>query len=253
MPFSQDQNIQRIQKNDLELLKSFSFYCQKAGIHFSLDGGTLIGAVREKGFIQWDDDIDVCVTRKTQIFLTKHFSEIFPSDFYYVFFDNNPTLWIHFKSKKSLLDEWIDIFAYDTIKNDFLADRNIKLYGCLEGAYVRNSHHWGSDIGERKNNGIKTIFAKMIPRFAIIQLLKKLERDNRKDPKRIEYSGSKNSIKLVFSSDLFDEFIMLNFENFAFPCFKNYDTYLSRQYGDYMTPPPESERKNHTDLGRNHD
>ena len=52
-----------IQRNLLVLLKEFDSFCQQEGIQYSVSSGTLLGAVRHKGFIPWDDDLDVNITR----------------------------------------------------------------------------------------------------------------------------------------------------------------------------------------------
>ena len=46
----------RLQSNILFLLKEFDIICKNNGIHYTLHGGTLLGAIREKGFISWDDE-----------------------------------------------------------------------------------------------------------------------------------------------------------------------------------------------------
>ena len=61
--FSSKLDIQRIQKIELEMLRYFDEVCEKNQLVYYVCGGTLLGAVREAGFIPWDDDIDVMMPR----------------------------------------------------------------------------------------------------------------------------------------------------------------------------------------------
>ena len=56
-------NVRDIQLINLEMLDAFDAFCKKHGLPYCLCGGTLLGAVRHKGFIPWDDDLDVFMAR----------------------------------------------------------------------------------------------------------------------------------------------------------------------------------------------
>ena len=57
-------DIKRAQKINLMLLKEFDRFCRKHDIKYRLEAGTLLGAIRHKGFVPWDDDCDVALTRE---------------------------------------------------------------------------------------------------------------------------------------------------------------------------------------------
>lgn len=64
LPPTRDANLRNLQLCELELLRTFDILAQKENIPYWLDGGTMLGAIRHKGFIPWDDDVDICMLRE---------------------------------------------------------------------------------------------------------------------------------------------------------------------------------------------
>ena len=137
----------RIQELELDILKEFDRICRENGLSYTVAGGTMIGAVRHKGFIPWDDDIDVGMSvgdyRKFCRIAQKQLGEKF-------FFQNSYTdMWDVSIAKirmngTTAIEEgaekynyhqgiWIDIFPMTGVKD---SDRWIKLMNAL--FHVRN-------------------------------------------------------------------------------------------------------------------
>ena len=108
--------IKQMQTELLEALKWFHSFCVFHDIRYSLHGGTLLGAVREKGIIPWDDDADVTLTRDEYNKLTNALqnSKLPPT---VLFYTNHRFSQICFK-REGQLAVWIDLFIYDAISEN---------------------------------------------------------------------------------------------------------------------------------------
>ena len=133
--------LKELQQLSLEILKDVADFCEKNGIRYSLGYGTLLGAVRHKGFIPWDDDVDLMMLREDY----EKFRTIYKSD-KYTFFDsrNTPDCYIAFgrvcDTERTLaassipwvrkdVGVWIDIFPIDRVPDDIETFR--RLYDSL--------------------------------------------------------------------------------------------------------------------------
>ena len=215
----------------LSILKEFDRICRKNNLSYWLCSGTLLGAVRHKGFIPWDDDIDVSMERKD--------FEIF---------------------KKIALKD----LRKDMILDSHSLDEMIK-YMPLKIRYKYSEYieKWDNDNKEDEKNGIyidvfpfdrfsmnkKVRFLEMFPK--IIYKLK---------TSRIwtEQRGIKYYIKsiiigfgygLTWTNTFFKEKIFplkeLNFEGIKLKVPSDFDSYLKELYGDYMKIPEKSKRQTH--------
>ncbi len=113
----------------LDLLKLFDGFCAANGVAYSLHGGTLLGAIREKGFIPWDDDTDVTFTRAEYEKFCAAAHRGLP-DGHMVFSEfsaQHPRLWLRRPGRPGA---WIDLFIYDYISERPLP-RRLRLLGCL--------------------------------------------------------------------------------------------------------------------------
>lgn len=112
LPPTDDPDLRILQLCDVELLKIFDKACRRLGLEYWLDWGTLLGAVRHKGFIPWDDDMDVAMPRKdfcradTEL---KAFMETFGIDVT----RNGVMLGIGYKHAQTGI--WLDVFPADVI------------------------------------------------------------------------------------------------------------------------------------------
>ena len=117
--------LQELQQIEFEILKSFRDFCDKNGLRYYLCGGTLIGAIRHKGFIPWDDDIDVMMPRPD----------------YMKFIELNKAGWLdnirrldHYLLNQNALGSILRLVDTRT-EVDFLENLNNHEYGCWMDVY----------------------------------------------------------------------------------------------------------------------
>ena len=255
--FGENETSQLIQKDILEILKWFDKVCKENGLKYYLAGGTLLGAVRHKGFIPWDDDIDLFMDRDQYDKLLhlnlndsryKIFSLENKGDYYYPF--------IKIIDSKALIKQdylkhidgyglWIDIFPLDKNKLHFfdfiaLEINKAKFTGSIYTEFI--PPHNGSTFKRILKFLLYRFYHNKNPKIFALKIDKIARKSNKYkcEEKRLWcLHAGKND---CYESKWFDGVVNLRFEDVYLPCPKFYDEFLKRRYGDYMTLPPEKER-----------
>lgn len=258
-------SIKDVQDVELEILIEFDRICRKMNIPYQLCAGTLLGAVRHKGFIPWDDDVDVCMRRcDYDRFLQCCPQELNDKYFLQTCF-TDPTCVVQFaKIRKNgtayenALDAsakyhtgiWIDIFPMDNVNPNSLAGKYQRLQVMFYYAFVTSS------IRERVTHCkglhkrlIRSTFYNILKIVPKARIDKKLDEVYRKfNNEDTEYLGiftngvGKNYWIDIQPSDGFYDLIELDFCGRKFMAPKNYDEILKNAYGDYMSYPPIEDR-----------
>lgn len=227
----------------LSLLKAFHKLCMENDIKYSLHAGTLLGAVREKGFIPWDDDIDVTITRDEYNKLLKALDR--RSEEYKVSVQRiRKTPWLIPKYETDA-PVWIDLLIYDYISERKI-EQNCRIVLLLFlSAALKNkrtiSGTFAADYSKIKQIGYYTAYylGRLLP-FA--QKLKLFDRVCRNlfcgNKTMIHRSNDKYcGMKLVLPKEWMSEYILAPFEDTELMVTKNYHEVLVSSYGeDYMTP-----------------
>lgn len=260
--------LEEIKNHELEVMIKIDNICRANNIKYTLSGGTLLGAVRHKGFIPWDDDIDISMRREDYNRFMDYCSK---NDVGFKIVSNEtneyyPYLFAKAYSEDTLLDQfWIndehfkmgvfvDIFPVEALGETF--DDAKKMYRDTKfNKYLLIASVWKKEVLKRtekfSRKMIKYIFyfiSKHINRRKHMMKLNKII--NRVDASKSNYCSLIAGVygtKEVFENEMYENYIELEFENHKFMAVRDYDKYLTQIYGDYMTLPPEDKRiSNHS-------
>lgn len=259
-----DSQLRQLQLVLIEMIAEVDRVCRKNKIQYSLDGGTLLGAVRDHGVIPWDDDADVIFTReeyskfaiacKTDLDTTRFFLQDYQSDPDYRWgyaklrrrrteFVRSGQEQMHYKTGIC-----IDIFVLDNVPDNRITR---ELYHDFM-FFIRKALY--SELGRE---AAPNMFMRGC--YSILHLLPKdllfawrnyfafkcnQHRTALKDHLMYPYTiATKGRNRYGVPAVFFDSYTDIDFEGMKMRCIKEYDAYLTMIYGDYMTPPPMNERK----------
>lgn len=254
--------LREIQLKELDILLYVKNFCEEHEIQYYLTGGTLLGAIRHQGFIPWDDDIDICMSRDNYNKFIKLFHNEFhghyKGDFripgfagspFYKVFDLKTKIKTQYDSSTNYV--WIDVFPIDG-----LAEAPEKAL-----QEKRMMHFWGrllligiANLGEGTNlvkRYLKYILKPLVLSYGINKVAQKMTDLALKHPyKEAKYVAEFTAISsdIIEGKMLRTEFEKMEeaiFEGHKFPIFSCWKHYLEGNYGNFMELPPEQKRKIH--------
>lgn len=251
----------QIQPGLLEILKDVDAFCRTSGLRYSLAYGTLLGAVRHKGFIPWDDDIDllmprpdferfldtyntsgtryrcICNVRGDQVNFVNFFAKV-----------HDPlTRCIEPRMRKAdRIGLNIDIFPVDGKPDDpaELERHERRLGHCTHQILLRQRPFFPVNF---HNPLPAMVEAHLHSLDSLMERCEGLMKEYPFEGSRLCGSapiGSKGLME-VYERGLFEEYVDLEFEGCRFRAFRRWDEFLRQQFGDYMQLPPENRRKSH--------
>lgn len=250
----------------LAILDYFSDFCRENELKWWLDYGTLLGAVRHKGYIPWDDDIDISMMREDYEKLKKLFNEYAGKDggryklldaeldktYPYTFGKIIDTETVLYEGTQEVITigVYMDVFAFDHAPSDIKEFRKMlkrrDLLGKLRKVKLLE-----------ENPDIRTIRYKMVlvlkrlltlvPMHVIVEQIHKnaIKYAEVKTGKIALFQWPYGNMDYYLDDDFFDELIELEFEGKKYPAPARYDEWLTERYNDYMKLPPVEERAQH--------
>lgn len=232
----------------LEMLKEIDAFCRAKGIRYSLAFGTLLGAIRHKGFIPWDDDVDIMMPLPDLLRFKKDFKS---ENIEYHDVDNDKYhsfafSLLRYKPTYSKLG----LFYHG-------GGVSIDLYVCIgmpdnQVDFIEKAKPFYDERIKAIKNRTRTISLLPIKSIPFFSSKQKKYRNYLFD-NSIPYNGAKYYYIIAaplkdwkrtsYDFDLFDNLIDTSFEANRFLITSKYDEFLTLMYGDYMTPPPIEEQR----------
>ena len=257
------------QDASLEILLEVDRICRKHGIRYMLDSGTLLGAVRHKGFIPWDDDVDLAMTRENFELFRKAAEEeladsmqlVMPDSFQggEVFYDFTPRI-IYLNSRRHVVSEemdfyegklnhlWADIFILDNIPDRGLADSMTCLRQKILYGYAM-AHRYHLDLSKYSESDRRKV--EFLTKRGKNRSMKEIFREqealsvkyNDRQTSRLYYSNYQpDFMQDTIEREWIGELTELEFEGHMLMAPKGWHEVLTVIYGDYMQLPPEEQR-----------
>ena len=256
---------EQLKQIELNLMVEVDKICRENGFRYSMGGGTLLGAVRHKGFIPWDDDIDImmprpdydafinyCLTHDVPFGLRSFENDKSYVDLSAKVYDLNTVIETNGLTDEAGIGVFIDIFVidglgetYEKAKKAFRsssADRALLTAAQWKKFFRSKTHAWyyepirfGVFVLSRMTNKTK-LFEKINNKYKNIDF---------ESANFAAAVGGSYREKEILPKSVFTELTEMAFEDKSFYAISAFDEYLSSIYGDYMTLPPIEKQVSH--------
>ena len=267
-----EMTIKEVQQVSLEILKDVHEFCVENDIHYSLSGGTLLGAIRHNGFIPWDDDIDIQLPRPDydrfiHTYKSKRGYKLFSQeiegeknvayswtrvcDMQRTLVDSSTLPWCAYE-----VGVWIDVLPCDGMPNNekeakshLMKIKRLTLISYWRG--IKSTPYLTYKKGKNRYMKIKFLCKKLLLAFINANWLTtfdKLTKARKKyDYKTCDYFFviPHYGMREWQPKKNMESFILHRFEDAEFYIMSGYDANLRSLYGDYMKLPPKNKRVTH--------
>lgn len=262
-----DEELKKLQRCELMIANEIKRICEDNNIKYFMVAGTVLGAVRHKGFIPWDDDMDFGMMRSEyEKFCAACIIEL-DDDFILQTWDTDPNYPFSFgkirlkntkieelfASSKETLEKgiFVDVFPFDNVtdKENEVKSHARKYYFYKRAMWMKKGY--GKNIlTQNFKQKIKYIISSIVLSFVPYYLLKlrfekTIMKYNHIETSRLvfdaPYKFENNCVDRVLIENLIDGI----FEGYIYPMPSDYDAYLRHLYGDYMKLPDPDKRHSH--------
>ena len=244
----------------LDVLQAIHDFCQKNGITYSLACGTALGAVRHKGYIPWDDDIDIYLLRDDYERLIREY----PKEGRYQLISmerdeewdrpyakayDDTTLFVEKYNCAKVIGVGIDVYPIDHVPEKELEWKRFdKKRRFLQRLHTIKQIQFDFSRDFSKNSFLVVSKTLLLPfsRKRLSKIIDKYIKQYNTNNSNWVFESAQGMIqKNRFHKEVFEKTIPVKFENREFMLFANFDEYLKNGYGDYMKLPPVEKRIAH--------
>ncbi len=255
------EELRKVQVIQMELIKEVKRICDKYNIHYNMVGGTMLGAVRHKGYIPWDDDADIGFLRAEYEKFRKACRTELNHEKYYMqdLRDTEGYRWGYGKLRRKdtkfirLNQEFlpyeqgifIDLMPFDNVPDGWMSKR-IHFFRC----FLYRKLFW-SKVGSQKeeNCGKRLLYQVMqlIPMNCIIQSYQRFIDAGQRKKTHLVRILTFPTPKGVYGyrREWYTRLAKYSFGDMRLPGAQDYDSYLRVKYGNYMELPPVEQRRTH--------
>ena len=232
-----------IQRALLDILKRIDKICLDNDIRYSLLAGSMLGAVRHKGFIPWDDDADIVVDRSQYYKL----ASLIDAD---STLSMNKNLWIDRLQLREPLESGlfptVDVFILDNVPDNKILSRiKLMLILALQRMIIVKPEYKKYSFINKCLSWFLNVIGKPFNKSYLMRLYSKVSQmsNSRPSAHKAIYCDQYRYIRNEYGSDMFSHIQRCPFEDTSLNIIEGYDEYLTEMYGDWKVPPVMSERK----------
>ncbi|MBR2189224.1 MAG: LicD family protein [Eubacterium sp.] len=258
--------LREFQIAELDILKRIDEICAKQNLRYWIMYGTLLGAIRHKGFIPWDDDIDVAMPRADYErfiqYVRENPEEMRPLEIeaydktvgypFYIARLCNQNYLLTFEERAYTSGLFVDLYPFDGMGNakQYWHHKHPELLKIRKHLTLSswNSLFYGRGIGHKIGNFPNAVYSRLRGNVYFLKQLDRIEQQFTWEESRYVSVPAWDPDVWFFEKEWFDELIRVPFEDIEVNIPARYDEILKERYGDYMQLPPEDQRKPHKEF-----
>jgi len=250
-------DIRPLQMRMLKILLAFDKVCKEENLRYCIMNGTMLGAIRHKGFIPWDDDMDVGMPRPDYERFIAGCADWLPKPYEFVCPENDPEYPLPFgklqDSSTTLIERkhlsylggiYVDVFPIDAVPNNFFA----RHWHFTKYEFFKQALYFVHRDPYRHGHGpscwlpllVRKMFSMTELQHSIRKLLTKYDYD--KSWKIADYTEGLWGVR---DKTIYGEYAEYLFEGEKVTGIKLYDKYLKLTYGDYRKLPDKEHQRQH--------